>query len=114
LAGGPVHSRRWVFNDNSLLVTDRVQGQYRFAEARFHLHPAVTVDQLRELSPQSWVATLRLPAGRRLAFSVQGGAIRMEPTAWSPEFGLSQPNSCVIVDFLSDEILTSISWDDRS
>ena len=42
-AGTTTTSRRWILDERSLVIEDRVTGSFATAEARFHLHPAIEV-----------------------------------------------------------------------
>lgn len=105
LPGRPVHRRAWYFEPGTLTVTDRIDGSFRTAQARFHLHPGVTADLVSD-----GTISLVLPRGRRLTMRVEGGTLRVEATTWHPEFGVTLPNSCVVVDFRCPSLRTTICW----
>ena len=43
LPGRVIHRRRWEFGSNSLLVADRLEGEYKTARVHFHFHPRIEV-----------------------------------------------------------------------
>ena len=93
LSGRPMHERRWSFAPRSLLVTDRVSGPPRLAEAHFLLHPSVSVETTgSSASSADPVLMLRLPRGQRVQVDVQGADIRLEAATWHPEFGQCLPS----------------------
>ncbi|MEA3643446.1 MAG: alginate lyase family protein [Lamprobacter sp.] len=97
LPGKPVHRRAWTLSDESLLVTDRIDGRYRSASARFHLHPEV------KASIQGNGGELRLPDGQTLSWQVTGGEPQLVPDHWRPEFGRSLPSQCLHVQMAAGD-----------
>jgi len=81
-----------------------ILGSFGSAEARFHLHPSVGLEQADS------VALLRLPTGQRLRIQVEGGTLRVEATTWHPEFGSSEKTKCVVVPLGSGGIRTILDW----
>lgn len=89
LPGRAVHRRQWDFDGDSLRVTDRVEGRYQSAVARFHVHPDVAVEG------DGPAGRLILPGGRPVAWHVEGATARVVPSRFHPEFGLSIANACI-------------------
>lgn len=106
LPGAPVHRRAWRFDRDALTLVDRIEGRFRTAQARFHVHPAILVDV-----PSNGAATLVLPSTHRVTLRVAGGSLGVEETRWHPEFGLSVPAKCLVADFGGSELQTTIAWD---
>lgn len=106
LPGRPVHVREWLFGRGSLTVVDRIEGAFRQAQARFHLHPDVAVSATADTG-----AELVLPDGRRMRMSVEGGSVRLERTTWHPEFGRTVPNQCLVVELAGSLLRTEFQWD---
>jgi len=104
LSGRPKHTRTWSFGESRLVVQDMILGSFGSAEARFHLHPSVGLEQADS------VALLRLPTGQRLRIQVEGGTLRVEATTWHPEFGSSEKTKCVVVPLGSGGIRTILDW----
>ncbi len=110
LPGKPEHLRRWLFRENALVVEDRVSGCYGHAEARFHLHPTVRLDETGMNSGGNAKVTLQLPQGQKICLTVEGGILRKEAATWHPEFGCSVPNLCLVVDFNRSVLRTHLKW----
>lgn len=87
----PIPHRSFNLDRCCLTVTDTVFPPCK-AEARYHLHPAIKLNNLTANS-----AVLLLPRGQSLLLSFEGGMPRLENTKWHPEFGSSQPNLCLIL-----------------
>lgn len=112
LPGNPRHAREWVFNEHSLVVTDRVSRRLQTAEARWHLHPAVTIEELRAVDEHVMVAILRLPDGHSVRVHIDGGVATTQDSTWHPEFGVSEPNVVLSVKIVSHEMSTRFTWGD--
>ncbi len=110
LPGRPTHLRQWRFGERELVVEDRVSGSFDRAQARFHLHPSVRLDQAASNAAGSGSVVLQLAENQKIHFSVEGGALRTEASTWQPEFGVSEPNLCLVVDFTRPLIRTHIDW----
>jgi uncharacterized heparinase superfamily protein len=91
LPGAPKPHRSFDLERDRFSVADSVSPGHE-AEARFHLHPAI---ELAELTNEGAVLMLSGRAALRLGFS--GGAPRLENTSWHPQFGISQPNLCLVL-----------------
>jgi uncharacterized heparinase superfamily protein len=91
LPGRPIVSRSFELNDKRLVVTDAV-ADGPLAEAHYHLHPDIKISALTDKG-----ALLELPEGQRLEVICAGGSLRLEPSSWHPEFGISIPNQCLIL-----------------
>ncbi|WP_416137200.1 heparinase II/III family protein [Halomonas sp. HK25] len=105
LPGKVIHHREWCFQDEGLVVEDRLEGRFSRAEARFHCHPAVSLalqDGRR--------GELTLPDGRRLLLAIEGGEARVESASWHPRFGESQPSQCLVVAFTAAACSTAFRW----
>ena len=111
LKPGVQHERQWSFAGRSLTVDDRMTGVFGRAEARFHLHPDVRVDIAGSDITAGRVA-LVLAQGQKLRISVEGGQLTMEQSTWHPEFGVTQSNQCVAVQFAAPLLSTRFDWED--
>jgi uncharacterized heparinase superfamily protein len=107
LRGKNVHYRRWIFDANSLMIEDTVNGLITDAVAYFHLHPDVRVDvtQLRQHQ-----VVLQLSQGQQVKLAVEGGYLELLDGSWHPKFGSAVPNSCLVVQFEKSSIKTMIHW----
>ena len=104
------HTRKWKFGGNELVVEDSVSGRFSQAEARFHLHPSVKIDE-KSLNGNGGAVVLQLADGQKIRFSVESGVLRMVAASWHPEFGRSDPNYCLSAHFHGSLLCTSIRWE---
>lgn len=105
-----LHTRRWQFDAGMLVVDDRVSGTYQSAEAIFHLHPSVDV-AVSEIGLAADTLTLLLSENRIARVSVNGGTLKVENSTWHPEFGVTEPSSCLVVTFTGASIQTRFTWE---
>ena len=110
LKGKPEHRREWTCGHKSLLVDDRITGRFMTAQARFHLHPSVAIEASDHALDSEAIVVMTLPQGQRIAISIEGGRLRMEPATWHPEFGREEPTICLVVDFEQRRLKTMINW----
>jgi uncharacterized heparinase superfamily protein len=106
LPGKPVHRRDWRLRDGALRVEDRIEGTYRSAQARYHLHPSVEV--MAEADGRS--ALLKLPSGHDVHWRASHPA-RIEPSHYAPEFGLQRETRCLVLELRGPEpAWVELSW----
>ncbi len=105
LPGRVTHWRRWTLSSTSLRLEDRLDGRYREAVARLHVHPAVRAGL--DGAMKGW---LELPDGQRLCLDIEGGDARLVPSTWHPRFGVSEANVRLEVFFDGPEVNLSIRW----
>lgn len=101
LSGKPVHTREWKYSSSALVVRDTVTGSFETAEARYHIHPKwnCVLEANRLICKQKdWMAVI----------TIQRGPCRLESTSYHPEFGLSSPNSVLVVQLLHDNPTSEI------
>ncbi len=120
LSGRSVHRRAWRLTAGHLAVTDRIEGQFAKAVARFHLHPAVRVvyaetdgaDGGNSGASQCHhqAGQLLLPGGQRVTWRVTAGVARLVPNQWRPQFGLSLPSQCLEVRFTHGQCQLDLVW----
>lgn len=110
LPGRIVHWRRWTLGPTGLRIEDRLDGCYRDAWARLHLHPAIRVGL--DGAGEGW---LKLPDDRRLPWTVGGGSARLVPTTWHPRFGVSESSQCLEIRILDRRLVFSLGapWPDQ-
>jgi uncharacterized heparinase superfamily protein len=99
LTGKPKHSRKWIMNEESFLIEDRVGETTKEAEARFHFHPNVKVSHDGNKNS----GTIQLPSGSIIVWTVIEGAGRLEKSTWHPRFGVSIPNICLVIKLIKGE-----------
>jgi len=95
LPGKPVHRRQWVMDGKWLQVRDRVDGDFRHAEARYHFHPEVKVEMSGNGSGR-----LLLSAGQIVPFRVVKGVGHLETSTYHPEFNRSFERYCLSVSLV--------------
>jgi uncharacterized heparinase superfamily protein len=105
LAGRNDHTRRWILDEQSLVIEDRVTGPFATAEARLHLHPDVEVLEATNSGP-----TLAWADGRAtVAFEGSSGVAVLDST-WHPQFGTSVANKCIVARFDGCVLVTRVHW----
>jgi uncharacterized heparinase superfamily protein len=105
LPGRPRHARTWTISRDALQIEDRVIGECRTAIARFHLHPAVVIDDSRDNR-----VGLRLPDGKRIVFEVVHGHLGRKTAQWHPGFGQSIPTSVIVVTLDAARAVCRVNW----
>jgi uncharacterized heparinase superfamily protein len=106
LAGKPVHQRTWDVTDDGLLVTDRIEGEFIRAIARFYLHPDVIVkyDQVNNIGALEYT-------DRKFAdWSVSDGVVNILDTTYHSGFGLDVSNKMIEIVFNGSEIKFNLNW----
>lgn len=98
------HCRSLRLTQDSLTISDRLS-QRAPAEARYHLHPSAQVELFGDAA-----GCIVLANGQKVTFSVIDGIIRIEQTTWHPEFGISQKNSCLVINLDSQNACLSVQW----
>jgi uncharacterized heparinase superfamily protein len=94
LPGAPVHRRLWTFRPNSLQIEDRIEGRFRTALARYHLHPTVRA----EVDSTARSGALILSSGKHVRWHSSGAAARIEPSHYAPEFGRKELTQCLALE----------------
>lgn len=91
---GVLHKRTFELQNAQLVITDDLSKDIK-AQARFHLHPKVAIEQK---SPFSGI--LHLENNCPMYWKVEGvDSVSIEETEWHPEFGLSLKNHCLNIAF---------------
>lgn len=103
LPGCPRHTRRAKLSPTGLWIEDRVTGQHP-AQARYHLHPDIAVET------RGTLGRLTLPDGRAITLEASA-ALSTEPGTWHPEFGLSWPNTCLVLQLQAGQATLALNWD---
>ncbi|MCF8177772.1 MAG: heparinase II/III family protein [Sulfuritalea sp.] len=105
LPGRPVHRRTWKMTARSLRVSDAIEGGFDRAVARYHFHPEVNV------SGDNGNGILRLSDGHTIRWSAEGGAARVVPSTWHPEFGQSIASTCIELVLAGPQVTMEFFWD---
>jgi uncharacterized heparinase superfamily protein len=90
LRGKPVHERAFTFNGEALHLVDVIEkGNNQLAEARFLLHPGVSVTKEG--------GHILLENGNVKLRFTSSGEVEITDTAWYPDFGVEEPCKQIIV-----------------
>jgi hypothetical protein len=111
LPGDVEHTREWSFPDRGITIDDRVTGSFEHAEARFHLHPLVVIDEATPGIHPATSLALRLPRGQRVHVTVEAGRLEVVPATWHPEFGRDVPNRCLVTRLERGKSRVHIAWE---
>ncbi|MBF0420153.1 MAG: alginate lyase family protein [Magnetococcales bacterium] len=106
LTGRPIHQRCWEISEHQMKITDWIHGPYTQAEARYHIHPDVSISQ-DDL--QKSRLRLTLPSQHHVQLIIEGNW-RIEESTWHPSFGISLPNTCLNVSFTDKHVCVTIIW----
>lgn len=106
LPGKPIHHRSWHMNAEQLTVKDTVDGPHHSAEARFHFHPSVQIQT--QHSPNT--GRVCLPDGSLVEWHVEKGRAKLEPSTWHPRFGITTPNTCLVVKLVEGASTVRFTW----
>jgi uncharacterized heparinase superfamily protein len=114
LRGSPQHTRTLMLTKNALIIEDEISGSFRRAEARFHLHPAIQVQDPAASGDLQGEVALRLHQGKSVHLHFEGGVLRREATTWHPEFGVSVPTTCLVNELRAEISRVRITWNEVS
>lgn len=105
LAGKPMHYRTFEGAGCKVVITDRIEGRFEFAVARFHLHPEVAIRRIN-------AGRVRLvTASGSATFDAGVSTVVIESSFYCPEFGKRIPSHSLSIPISSDAIIrTTISW----
>jgi len=109
LYGKPTHCRKWQFSDCLLIIEDRVTGKGRHEiDVVFPLHPEIEIKAVNEDN----VILGLLEKQIKVDFNGDG-FLKVEKSAYYPEFGLSVENNQLhfrLTGHLPIEITTRVTW----
>lgn len=107
LPGRNVHRRRFTFEPDSLRVDDTIEGSFRSAVGRLHLHPDVAV---AAVDPTARTVQLRLAGGQTLELAVTGAVPALEHATWHPRFGVSVQTHVIVLRFEAAHVSMALRW----
>jgi len=103
LFGGCIHTRKLTFSENSLIVSDSLQGTFKSAKSRFYFHPDLIISLEDNL--------LRIEGTEFILFSnLKGKVASLVDSFWYPEFGLEVPNKMLLLDFEKPQLEVEFTW----
>jgi uncharacterized heparinase superfamily protein len=107
LPGHPVHRRQWALGNQSLEVSDSIEGDYSWAVARYFLHPDTEIRT--DLGRDSAVL-----GDTRCHWTSTGANLAIVASQYFPEFGLEVPSSCIELNAAERNIAFHLSWCEAS
>lgn len=106
LAGRPIHRRTWTLVPGQLTVVDTITGRFKSGVARFHLQPAVRCD----LDDTALAGRLVLPGGRKVRWQ-SNVPVRLEPSTYSPRFGVRETTQCLALSISTEgQLRLQLNW----
>ncbi len=107
LPGSPVHRRYWQFQDDALLIEDKVDGGRLGAVAYFHLAPG---HELQSVEEGGW---LLLRRGQPLArVTTLAGRGEVQASQYAPAFGVVVPTHRLAVHLVGGSAATRWAWNE--
>ena len=104
--GGCIHTRQLTLRDDCLVVSDFLQGRFRYAKSRFYFHPDLVITLVSNL--------LRVEGPDLILHcDLTGKLASLVNSAWYPEFGLELPNKVLEVQFEKPQIELYFTWSKR-
>ena len=103
LLGGCIHSRKLTFSKDSLVVSDSIQGVFRYAKSRFHFHPDLIVsleNNLLKVKGENFI----------LHSDLTGNVASLTTSSWHPEFGVEIPNKILELQFEKPQLDIEFRW----
>ena len=98
-----LHSRKWEITQNSVNIDDAIAGEFKKAEAFFHIHPDIKIEQS---NPES--ANLFSENKLICTVSCPNHVVKVVDNLWSPEFGKELSSQTLYVELKTNELRTSI------
>ena len=95
--------RKLTFSENSFVVSDSLQGTFKYAKSRFYFHPDLIIsleDNLLRIEGRGFI----------LHSNLKGKVASLIDSFWYPEFGLEVPNKMLLVDFEKNQLDIRFAW----
>jgi uncharacterized heparinase superfamily protein len=103
LLGGCIHSRKLTFSENTLSVSDSLEGAFRYAKSCFYFHPDLIISLDNNL--------LRVQGSKFILFSdLTGRMASLVNSAYYPAFGVEIPNKVLVLQFESTHLDIDFTW----
>ena len=103
LLGGCIHSRKLTFSEDSLCVSDLLQGTFKYAKSRFYFHPDLIIsleDNLLKVEGSQFI----------LHSDLRGLTASLIDSSWYHEFGVEIPNKMLELQFEKPKIDIVFTW----
>ena len=78
-----IHKRTWEINENELVVTDKIFGNYDNAISRIYFHPDIEITKKN---------TLKMPNGKIVTFQVYDNNYSIINSVWYPKYNVALEN----------------------
>lgn len=105
--GKPLHRRRWTLDATGLTIEDTLTAPAgNPAEAVYHFHPDVSVQQESETGGR-----LVLPGGRAVRWKAAGGAVRIGRSSWHPQFGSGHVSQRLVLELVNGQARFELTWE---
>lgn len=103
---GVIHQRRWRLSPGEWVISDQLDGLFRQASQRCHLHPAVITQPVAGTS-RSVVLSI---AGQTVRCETHPSPVRVESGTFHPRFEVAQANSCLVAEFQGPRQEMRFAW----
>lgn len=98
--------RKITLRRNLLEIEDLIEGQCKYAIARFYCHPDIVAKIVSE-----GLILLKLKEGQTVSLTVEGGEkVTVESSTWHPKFGVIEKNQCIVITLLTRKLITRLEW----
>lgn len=97
------HTRKLILRENSLMVSDSLEGTFRSARSLFYFHPDLKI---------SFENNLLLIKGPKFVLysDLEGKSAKLIDSFWHPEFGMEVSNKMLEIDFRESQINIEFMW----
>lgn len=106
LPGRVTHYRSWDATPSSLIVVDKLIGEFARAVVHWHFHPDVSIIADDNVG----AFKMSLPNAQSVVLRVEGAHARLLASTWHPRFGVSLDNQKLELDFHSAQVVTTFEW----
>ena len=106
LFGGCIHTRKLIFSENSLIVSDSLERTFKYAKSRFYFHPDLIIsleDNLLRIEGTEFI----------LHSDLTGKVASLVDSSWYPEFGVELPNKMLELQFVQPQLDIVFTWSKR-
>ena len=103
LFDGSIQTRKLTFSKNSLVVSDSLQGTFKYAKSRFYFHPDLIIslqDNLLRIEGTDFI----------LHSNLKGKVASLVDSFWHPQFGVEVPNKMLLLDFDENQLDIQFAW----
>ncbi len=103
--GKPVHNRTWEVSKNNIIISDKIDGNFKSAISRFILHPDIKMDQNCKDKIH-----LNLNNTNQVLFEVLNGECTIVSANYAEEFGKIIDTKCICVSLKNTSSKIRLSW----